>query len=876
MMMKLAYLKFILSLILLTAGGIMLLPAPLTAQGPVDTGFTFQGRLRLTGGTTYVTGQNCDFRFSLWDDPTGGSQLDTTKDRFNVPLQDGYFAVELDFGPVFDGNRRYLKIEVRCPAGSGVYTAMGGRAELNAIPYAIYAPGYGGSISWDQITGKPAGFADDVDDLGTYTAGPGLDLTGLQFDVISNTVINSSVLQQRVLGSCPLGSTIQTINADGSVTCYSDASAYLATDGLKLDRFDGFGNPILEPDYDITQERIDSTLCGGPGSGQAIRKVLPTGEVECETIPPGAITAVAPGAGLAGGGSSGEVTISVAPGGIVNSMLGNNIVDATKLADGAVTLGKLANSSVSAGEIANSSIKLIDIASNSCGDGFIMTSTGSGWTCQADAPAFIIAGQGINRNSTTLSARVRNGLTIAATKITANFLQANSGTTTGNAGTTDTASRADHTHVSRYVESTDIYDGDVVGSFQGGFTVKGLQEVPVFGPGSSTGSYQYLRFDGAQWVATDYGFPFTLQVTEYVRSGGNNATGEAFASCQADELLIGGGCRCYTPGAGYEKVEGSWPAGPTTWMCDCNNDGTNATYNQAYARCLKKAYNPYPPPPPDPPPIAVLTVSPGSSPYKAATSLTFDGSSSTDNTPIVNYTFDFGDGSPPVSGGSSTANHAFSCTGLSTCPFNVTLTVRDSAGQFNSTTIAITVDPPPTAALTGPATTVLSGVPAGFDGSGSSDNIAVVDYTFNFGDGSPSVSGGSPTANHAFSCAGLSLCPYTIVLTVTDGLGQIDTNTVGINVDPPPTAVLTITTTAPYTAGVPVIFDGSSSVDNTTVVTYTFDFGDGSPLVSGTSLTATRTYTCTGPPTCSHNVTLTVTDNLGQTDADIVPITISP
>jgi hypothetical protein len=50
----------------------------------------------------------------------------------------------------------------------------------------------------------------------TYTAGTGLKLAGTQFSVDETTV------QSRVSGVCAAGSSIQSINADGTVTCQTD------------------------------------------------------------------------------------------------------------------------------------------------------------------------------------------------------------------------------------------------------------------------------------------------------------------------------------------------------------------------------------------------------------------------------------------------------------------------------------------------------------------------------------------------------------------------------------------------------------------------------------------------------------------------------
>jgi len=112
---------------------------PQSPQGAYGSAFTYQGQLRGPGGPVNGT---CDLRFKLFNAASGGSQVGSTLTREGVGLVDGLFTVRLDFGAgAFQGDERWLAIEVRCPAGSGNYVTLSPRQELTAAPYALALPG---------------------------------------------------------------------------------------------------------------------------------------------------------------------------------------------------------------------------------------------------------------------------------------------------------------------------------------------------------------------------------------------------------------------------------------------------------------------------------------------------------------------------------------------------------------------------------------------------------------------------------------------------------------------------------------------------------------------------------------------------------------
>jgi PKD repeat protein len=238
----------------------------------------------------------------------------------------------------------------------------------------------------------------------------------------------------------------------------------------------------------------------------------------------------------------------------------------------------------------------------------------------------------------------------------------------------------------------------------------------------------------------------------------------------------------------------------------------------------------------------------------------FDGSASSDNVGVVNYTWTFNDGGPQTLYGVSPA-HTFARPGS----YTVTLTVRDAAG--NSATGAMTVlvnDVTPPTASAGLDRTVNEDTIVMLDGGASSDNVAVVNYTWTFVDGTPrTLYGMLPT--HTFANPG----SHTVTLTVRDAAGNANSDTMTVTVldVTPPTA--DAGADASGVEGTDVSFDGTASTDNVGIDNYTWDFGDGATAYGST---ATHRFASAGV----HTVTLTVRDAAGNQDADTLSVTIVP
>ncbi len=96
------------------------------------TAFTYQGRLIDAGSPANGT---YDLQFKLFDDTN--VQQGPTLTRDDVQITNGVFAVQLDFGSVFDGSERLLEIGVRPGASLGAFTTLSPRQPLSSTPYAV-------------------------------------------------------------------------------------------------------------------------------------------------------------------------------------------------------------------------------------------------------------------------------------------------------------------------------------------------------------------------------------------------------------------------------------------------------------------------------------------------------------------------------------------------------------------------------------------------------------------------------------------------------------------------------------------------------------------------------------------------------------------
>ena len=163
-------------------------------------------------------------------------------------------------------------------------------------------------------------------------------------------------------------------------------------------------------------------------------------------------------------------------------------------------------------------------------------------------------------------------------------------------------------------------------------------------------------------------------------------------------------------------------------------------------------------------------------------------------------------------------------------------------------------DPPPNQP---PVAAILSAscvdLDCNYDGTTSTDDNGIVSYEWDFGDG---TTGNGATTNHTYATAGT----YNVTLTVTDAAGLTDTANTTVDAtelspnQPPVAAILSASC-----VDLDCSYDGTTSTDDNGIVSYEWDFGDGT---TGNGATTNHTYATAG----TYNVTLTVTDAAGLTD----------
>jgi PKD repeat protein len=170
------------------------------------------------------------------------------------------------------------------------------------------------------------------------------------------------------------------------------------------------------------------------------------------------------------------------------------------------------------------------------------------------------------------------------------------------------------------------------------------------------------------------------------------------------------------------------------------------------------------------------------------------------------------------------------------------LTVTDTIGQTDSAnkTVILKGPEPPVATFS----FAVNHLSVTVDGDGSLDpDGTIVSYNWTFGDGGTAF---GVTADHTYVLPGI----YKVMLTLTDNDGLADSSTSTVTtLDGLPIASFTYTT-----SGLVIDVDASGSSDDYGIVSYNWDWGDGT---TGTGVTASHTYaTVNSSPMRSGSATM--------------------
>ena len=387
-----------------------------------------------------------------------------------------------------------------------------------------------------------------------------------------------------------------------------------------------------------------------------------------------------------------------------------------------------------------------------------------------------------------------------------------------------------------------------------------------------------VSVDGGAWRdAADFGATFTGGYNATLRANGRRGYGGESGGVLHEKLDFGTALAGHSARLRFVVATDSVSAG-FGWIVD-NVEVTGAgtpffAVSVEDGKCDGPGGgDPEEPTEPNHTPVAKLTATPSSG--TAPLVVSFDASASSDvDGDALSYTFNFGDGAV-VTQSSPIAQHTYE--GVGSYSASVTVMDPDKAASSASVTIQTSSTPPPSnsapsASLTVSTTNGPIPLAVSFDASGSHDvdGDAIVEYRFDFGDGSAVATQSQPKTSHTYNAAGT----FVASVIVKDARGATSPAakvtikaTTTVVVTPPGSGPVAALTVSPQSGRAPLLvtFDGSQSFDSDggKIELYIFDFGDGSPVVSQSTAVATHTYTAAG----SYTPSLQVKNSGGTTSA---------
>ncbi len=192
---------------------------------------------------------------------------------------------------------------------------------------------------------------------------------------------------------------------------------------------------------------------------------------------------------------------------------------------------------------------------------------------------------------------------------------------------------------------------------------------------------------------------------------------------------------------------------------------------------------------------------------------------------------------------------------------NISLTSTNSIGLMNTYVDSIFINPSPTTYFT--ASSGCDGLPIQFSDSSVIGSGSIATWSWDFGDGSPLV--GTQNPSYLYASTG----SYNVTLTASSAAGCTNSFSDSVTVSPLPQAGFGFANN--QCSGVGVNFnDLSVAISGATLINWTWNFGDGTPIDFNQN--PVHTFDSTG----TYFVNLTVAASTGCIDSIAQSITILP
>ena len=312
-------------------------------DSPAESKFAYQGRLSLDG---VVVDEPSDFRFRLWTAADDGEQIGDLLTAFNVPVDDGVFTVDLDFGDdAFTGKARWLEISVRLNDVGGAYSTLEPRQPLYAAPYSLWA------------INSPFNVLKGDGDSVTLAGNLGI---GTLIPMLPLDVVGSARVQESADGSG--GSVI--IDGSGAIALSDATSTTVELDAgsgtVTAESLVATSGGVEFPDATV---QTTAALFYSAGSGLTLTGTtfsIPSGAIGSSEVIDNALTANDLAADSVGASE-------IAAGAVGSSEVADNSLTSADLADNSVGSGEIADGAVGSSEVANNSLTANDLAAGSVG-----------------------------------------------------------------------------------------------------------------------------------------------------------------------------------------------------------------------------------------------------------------------------------------------------------------------------------------------------------------------------------------------------------------------------------------------------------------------------------------------------------------------------